>query len=129
MQKLTHEQLQKNIPDLMNMQENHYLYHNGYVYFSCVKPGARDATGWLSGGEVFKRVKDDGSKVTVFDETHNQSVTTASSSHTYSYEVPKIADDYVILTIWYSRSNDWEDDSQTLYTYRVKADGASGLER
>ncbi|MCL2764640.1 MAG: hypothetical protein FWD40_05105 [Treponema sp.] len=126
--KRTHEELQNNIPDLKGSSEKNYLYHEGYVYYSFEQPGARDATGWVSGGEVFKRVKDDGTEVTAFDKTYNKSVETASSRHMYSYSVPAFADGYVYFKILYSRSNDWSDDKNEWITYRVKADGISDLE-
>ena len=124
---LSHEELQKNISDLENKPESGYLYHNGYVYYSSNRPGASDATGWISGGEVFKRVKDDGSEITVFDKTYNKSASTASSSHTYNYGTPKLADGYVHFSIRYSSRSDWGDDSEQ-YAYKVKDDGISDLE-
>ena len=123
-----HEELQKNIPDLKNMSEKGYLYHEGYVYYSLERPGARDATGWLSGGEVFKRAKDDGTELTTFDKTYNQSVETASSSHIYDYKIPIIEDGYVFFKISYCRRCDWADDEYNWIIYKVKADGISDLE-
>ena len=126
--KKSHQELQKIIPDLKGKSEDGYLYHEGYVYYSFERSGARDATGWLSGGEVFKRAKDDGTVVTTFDRTYNQSVETASSSHFYYYSIPIIADGYVHFKIQHRRSNDWEEDSESWLTYKVKADGTSNLE-
>jgi len=37
--KLSHEELQKNIPELKGKSEGSYLYHEGYVYYSFSKPG------------------------------------------------------------------------------------------
>jgi len=126
--KISHEELQKIIPDLKGMSENDYLYHEGYVYYSFCQSGTEDATGWVSGGEVFKRAKDDGTVVTTFDGTHYKSVETASSSRSYYYSIPIIADGYVHFKIHYCRSNDWEGDSESWLTYKVKADGTSNLE-
>jgi len=92
--RFSHEELQKNITDLKNIPEHCYLYHEGNVYYSFRKPGARDATGWVSGGEVFNRT----------------------------------ADGYVHFKIRHSRSNDWEGDSESWLTYKVKEDGTSELE-
>ena len=122
---MTHEELQKNIPDLPGA----YLYHEGYVYYSSSRSGARDAAGWLSGGEVFKRATDDGFEVTTFSGTYNQSVSTASSSHYYTYSVPELKDDgYVYFSIRYDRSNDWSEDETSWYNYKIKADGVSSIE-
>jgi hypothetical protein len=126
---LSHKELQKNIPDLNNKSENDYLYYEGYVYYSiCLPGGGGDQTGWMNGGEVFKRTKDDGTKVTTFGKTINDSVSTASSSHIYKYYKPKLIDGYVHFTIKYDYSCDWESDSSEYYEYKVKADGISELD-
>jgi hypothetical protein len=127
--KLTHEELQKNIPDLEGKSENEYLYHEGYVYYSYSgSGGGRDAAGWTSGGERFVRAKEDGSEITSFSKTYETSSSTASSSHYYSYSVPELGDDgYVHFEIRHERSNDWNEDETSWIRYKVKADGVSDL--
>jgi hypothetical protein len=127
--RISHEELQKNIPDLISKSEERYLYHEGYVYYSfCLPGGGADATGWMNGGEVFKRAKDDGTEITTFDKTFEESVTTASSSHVYYYYVPRFEDGYVHFSIEYENDNDVEGKSVSYLKYKVKADGISDLE-
>jgi len=127
--KLSHEELQKNIPELKGKSEGSYLYHEGYVYYSFSKPGGgADQTGWLNGGVLYKRVKDDGTEITSFEKTCEESVTTASSSHVYSHTTPQLKDGYVYFEIKYTYDCDWADEEVTWLTFRVKADGISELE-
>ena len=104
------------------------MYHEGYVYYSR-RSGARDATGYV-GTEVYVRAKDDGTEVTVFNSTFEESVVTASSSRDYTFSIPELkADGYVHFSIRYDRSSDWDEDETSWYKYKVKADGVSGLEK
>lgn len=124
--KFSHEDLQKNIVDL---KSNSYLYHEGYVYYSTKQSGGgRDATGWVGGGEVYKRVKDDGTEVTVFNKTFNDDCETASSRHSYYYSTPTFNDGYVHFKITHKGTCEVEGDYENYNTYKVKADGISNLE-
>ena len=78
MQRLSHEELVKNIPDLKGKSEGGYLYHESYVYYS----------GWMDEGEVFKRAKDDGTEITAFDETKHTSSGGSIEYDRYDYHIP-----------------------------------------
>ena len=129
-EKLTHEELQKNIPDLENKSESDYLYHEGYVYYVFSEgSGGRDATGWVGNKQGYVRTKDDGSEETAFYKTFDSSSSTASSSHSFTYYTPELKDDgYVYFKIRWDSSCDWAEDETRWRNYKIKADGVSDLE-
>ena len=134
--KISHVELQKNIPDLIQKKEDDYLYHEGYVYYSIFLNGDR----W-DNISVFKRVKDDGTEITTFDKTKN--ITSRSNmgfwANTYNYHIPMTVDGYVYLKIIYEKMtktplgesySDGFDEECILseLIYKVKTDGMSDLE-
>jgi len=136
--KFTHEELQKNIPDLAAKKEDEYLYHEGYVYYSiCLEGGD-----YFENTSIFKRAKDDGGKITAFDKTEKCSTRDGNYGfweNIYHYHIPIIVDGYVHFKIIYEetkrsplgeRPSEGYDEEQNLteLIYKVKADGISDLE-
>ena len=133
--KLSHKELQTNVPDLIDKSEGDYLYHEGYVYYSSEHDD----------GKVFKRANDSGTVITAFEKTkYKDSYRTslygnASWSNEYKYRVPIIIDGYVHLKILHVKEEEMNRgerisdgfDTYTSYTdliFKVKADGISDLE-
>ena len=135
--KFSHEELQKNIPDLVQKKEGDYLYHEGYVYYSIFLVGDL-----YENTAVFRRAKDDGTEITTFDITKKQSTRDSNYgfwAKIYHYHIPMTVDGYVYFKIIYEemkrrplgeRPSDGYDEERILseLIYKVKADGISDLE-